>query len=194
MLATNLRAEVPEPEPGLWHIKPEMRMNGRDVTQMMGALQAQLMAQLPAEQRERLPPIAKQAIQETKQVCVSAKDAKLLADPERALALWGKELADKGCKMGGHAVSGNTVTFEAQCPPGGKVFQGDVQGEFVYHSSRSIGAKVQGNGLPGAGGWADILQGAAQATSRALKSELIMDMQWQGKDCAGAPPVSGVKR
>jgi len=194
MLAINVAAEVPEPEPGLWHIKPEMRVNGRDVTQMMGALQAQLMAQLPAEQRERLPPIAKQAIQESKQVCVSAKEAKLLADPERALALWSKELADKGCKMGDYAVSGNTVTFEAQCPPGGKVLQGDVQGEFVYHSSRSIGAKVQGIGLPGTGGWTDILQGAAQATSRDLKSELIMDMQWQGKDCAGAPSVSGVKR
>lgn len=189
LAGTSAGAALPEPEPGLWQIKPEVRMNGRDVTNMMGALQAQLMAQLPAEQRERLPPVARQPLQETRQVCVSSKDAGVLADPEGALAMWGKELDKQGCSIGNHAVSGNTVTFEGECRNDGKVFQGEVEGELVYHSSRRITGKVLGNGVPGMGDWARMLQGAAQAAAQSLRTELTVDMQWQGTDCGNAPPT-----
>lgn len=184
-------AALPEPAPGLWRVKPEVSMNGRDVTRMMGALQAQLMSQLPAEQRDRLPPVARQPFEEDKLVCVSPKDAKMLADPERALAVWGKELAGQGCAITRHAVSGNTVTFEGECREDAKVFQGDVEGELVYHSNRHVSGKVSGNGVPGAGGWANVLQGAVQTAAQSLRTELTADMQWQGEDCAKARPPGG---
>lgn len=188
-VGTNAWAALPQPSPGQWLIQPEVRMNGRDVTGMMGVLQEQLISNLPAKQRDRLPPAARQPLEEPKQVCVSPKQAKMLADPEGALKVWGKELAGQGCTITKHAVSGNKVTFEGQCSQDAKVFQGDVTGELLYHSNRHLSGKVSGTGAP-VGGVAGGLQGALQAAGQSLRTELLADMQWQGANCAiGRSPV-----
>lgn len=160
-------AALPEPEAGLWQLEPEVRMNGQNVSQMVGALRA------------------------PRQVCVSAEDARMMADPERALALWGGSLAEKGCVVDRLSVAGSTLNFAGACRGEGSVFQGDVDGELVYHSRRHVSGKLLGKGMPALGGWAEALRGAAQAAGQTLRTELKVQMQWQGAACGDAPAIGG---
>lgn len=160
------QAALPQPAVGLWRVAPEMRMNGQNISKMISALR------------------------EPKEVCVAAQGAKMLADPEGALALWGKDLADKGCVIERHAVIGNKVTFEGVCKGKDSLFQGNVSGELLYHSKHEISAKLLGAGLPALGGWAGALQNAAKAAGQAIRAELTAQMQWQGEACGNAPALN----
>lgn len=182
-------AALPEPEPGLWQMKAQMRLNGQDLTPMLKALQLQLMSQVPADQRDQAASLAENIL-DSEQICLTPKQAKELADPKRALTRWADDLIDSGCQIDQHRVSGNRVSFEGQCRQAkGSHYAGDIQGEVTYHEPRRLSGKFQGDGQLAMGDLSGLL-GSIGGKSSSLRTELAFDMNWLGTDCGSVKPAA----
>lgn len=187
-------AALPIPAAGLWKVQPDLVVNGRNLTRDIRLIQQQIGNSLPREQRARIAG-AFGGLGVPRAICLTPEHARRLMDPQRAVAMWGKEIQRSGCEIQSLSTSGNVITLKGVCKPmeDGNGFQGDVDGRITYQDAhRMIGVFTGLGTFRLGGGLGALLLAGGQSLlddgSGPMRSELSADMMWQGKDCGDVPP------
>lgn len=132
----------PAPELGLWETKSQMLINGRDPMADMRKAQAEMMKNMPPEQRAQMEAALKtQGAAERD--CVTAKDLADWTNPAARLREMEEDMPN--CKLQPLASSGATLQFKGRCndPQG---FSGDITGSFTMNGPRAWSSVYTGKG------------------------------------------------
>lgn len=186
----SLAAALPTPEAGLWQVESDTILNGRNITQDIQAMQQEMLKQLPPDQREMY---AQHFDHGGSKVCLTPEQAGLMADPNRAVALLGKDMEEAGCQMGVDSVSGSRIKLKGACSPeaGQAGFKGSISGDVTYHDARHISGLYAGDGTMDVSELNAALQAGGMPSvpvDASMKSEFRFNMTWQGKDCGPVAP------
>jgi hypothetical protein len=174
------------PTPGLWETRQQLTLNGADIVQIVRDMQQQMLAGMNAQERaaaERMMADQADALSGIERECITAEDAREMADPQRLVARMNEvNEEDTGqCRFELVSVSGNTVRVKGRCAPE-EGWAGDLDGVLTLHDSKRWTARFTGSGrlagegipgVPNAGGKVDAVM---ESTAR-----------WLGADCGRVP-------
>jgi hypothetical protein len=138
------------PQPGLWEIDNKITYNGVDLFAQMRSMQAEMLRQLPADQRamaEQMMREQMQAMSGQSRDCVTAEEARELADPKRLVERMNEpdEEGTLDCRHELVSVSGNTMQVRGQCAPQDG-WNGQTQGTMTLHDARRWSSRFTGTG------------------------------------------------
>ena len=162
-----------KPEPGWWQSKNQVLVNGQDVLQQMSQLQQQMMAALPAEQRQMMAGMLPKQDLSVATQCVTAKETELLQTPEQWLQRARQDMPNCNFRLTGH--TGNSISVAGECRDQ-EGYHGSMAGTLTMLSSKTMRMDMQGKGkyqLPIAG------QQQNGDVNFQLKSESV----WQSAQC-----------
>lgn len=136
----------PKPETGLWEIRSQVLVNGRDMMADMRAAQATMMKKMAPEQRAQFEAMMKEqggGNPGNDRECIDAKALEAWSDPQARLREMEKEA--RNCKFQPLTGGGNTLQFKGRCtdPEG---FTGDVTGTMTMQGAKAWTAVYSGKG------------------------------------------------
>jgi hypothetical protein len=133
-----------QPRPGLWKSEGKMLINGQDIFATMRKAQAEMLKNLPAEQRAQMAAMMQgQGPHGQNLDCLTPEEARQLRDPQALLAKMHKETPQ--CRYQITQISGNTLGLKGRCndPEG---YSGDIEGSYTAHSDTEGSSSFKGNG------------------------------------------------
>jgi hypothetical protein len=138
------------PQPGLWQVENQVSYNGVDLLAQMRAMQAEMLRQLPADQRAMAEQMLREqgeALGGSSRECLTAEQAREMADPRRLLERMNEpdEDGDLSCRYELVSVSGNTLQVRGQCEPQDG-WNGRMQGTMTLHDARRWSSRFSGTG------------------------------------------------
>lgn len=162
-----------QPQTGLWRSQHQVLVNGQDILQQMKALQQQMLAAVPAEQRALVAGMMPKKDLSTAQECLTAAEVALLQTPEQWLNRAKKDLPR--CQLQLTGSTANSVSVKGQCQDQGG-YTGSLQGTVTLKTPQWMQMNMQGTGqykmpLPG------------QAQNGDVQFQLSSDSRWQSASC-----------
>ena len=162
-----------QPQTGLWRSQHQVLVNGQDILQQMKALQQQMLAAVPAEQRALVAGMLPKKDLTTAQECLTAAEVALLQTPEQWLSRAKKDLPRCQLQLTGSTT--NSVSVKGQCQDQGG-YTGSLQGTVTLKTPQWMQMNMQGTGqykmpMPG------------QAQNGDVKFTLSSDSRWQSANC-----------
>ena len=162
-----------QPQTGLWHSQHQVLVNGQDILKQMKALQQQMLAAVPAEQRALVAGMMPKKDLSTAQECLTAAEVALLKTPEQWLARAKQQLPRCQLQLTGSTT--NSVSVKGQCQDQGG-YTGSLQGTVTLKTPQWMQMNMQGTGqykmpLPG------------QAQNGDVQFTLSSDSRWQSNSC-----------
>ncbi len=133
-----------QPRPGLWKSEGKMLLNGQDIFATLRKSQAEMLKNLPAEQRAQFDAMMKAQGQPGQTLdCLTPEEARQLKDPQALLARMHKETPQ--CRYQITQISGNTLGLKGRCndPQG---YSGDIEGSYTAHSDTEGSSSFKGSG------------------------------------------------
>lgn len=191
--ASTANAQVLSPtlEPGLWETDPTVLINGKDMLSGMRQMQDQIMAALPAAQREQMAAMmAKQGLQMASgkvQQCLTQGDTERATNPEQAMAEMRRNAPR--CQFEKPSVSGSKLTFTGRCDDP-KGFTGDITGTFVVDSPKAWHGRFGGQGKMAQVGKIPGIQTAPDGT---VTMQMDSRSRWVSADCGTVKPRSATR-
>lgn len=153
LVLTPLLASAAElkPETGWWQSKNQVLVNGQDVLQQLNQLQQQMMAALPAEQRQMMAGMLPKQDLAVAHECVTAQEAELLQTPEQWLQRARQDMPNCNFRLTGQ--TGNSISVAGECRDQ-EGYHGSMAGTLTMLSSKKMRMDMQGKGkykqpLPG---------------------------------------------
>ncbi len=162
-----------QPQTGLWRSQHQVLVNGEDILQKMQALQSQVLAAVPAEQRALVAGMMPKKDLSSAQECLTAAEVALLKTPEQWLARAKQQLPRCQLQLTGSTT--NSVSVKGQCQDQGG-YTGSLQGTVTLKTAQWMQMNMQGTGrykmpLPG------------QAQNGDVQFKLHSDSRWQSASC-----------
>lgn len=162
-----------QPQTGHWRSQHQVLVNGQDILQQMKALQQQMLAAVPAEQRALVAGMMPKKDLSTAQECLTATEVALLKTPEQWLARAKQQLPRCQLQLTGSTT--NSVSVKGQCQDQGG-YTGSLQGTVTLKTPQWMQMNMQGTGqykmpLPG------------QAQNGDVQFKLDSDSRWQSASC-----------
>lgn len=162
-----------QPQTGHWRSQHQVLVNGQDILQQMKALQQQMLAAVPAEQRALVAGMMPKKDLSTAQECLTAAEVALLKTPEQWLARAKQQLPRCQLQLTGSTT--NSVSVKGACQDQGG-YTGSLQGTVTLKTPQWMQMNMQGTGqykmpLPG------------QAQNGDVKFTLSSDSRWQSASC-----------
>lgn len=162
-----------QPQTGHWRSQHQVLVNGEDILQQMKALQQQMLAAVPAEQRALVAGMMPKKDLSTAQECLTAAEVALLKTPEQWLARAKQQLPRCQLQLTGSTTS--SVSVKGQCQDQGG-YTGSLQGTVTLKTPQWMQMNMQGTGqykmpLPG------------QAQNGNVQFKLDSDSRWQSASC-----------
>jgi len=162
-----------QPQIGHWRSQHQVLVNGQDILQQMQTLQQQVLAAVPAEQRQLLAGMMPKKDLRSAEECLTAAEVALLQTPEQWLARAQKDLPR--CQLQLTGSSKNSVSVRGQCQDQAG-YTGSVQGTVTLQSPQLMLMKMQGKGqykmpMPG------------QAQNGDVQFTLDSESRWQAARC-----------
>ncbi len=162
-----------QPQTGLWHSQHQVLVNGQDILKQMKALQQQMLAAVPAEQRALVAGMMPKKDLSTAQECLTAAEVALLKTPEQWLARAKQQLPR--CQLALTGSTTNSVSVKGQCQDQGS-YTGSLQGTVTLKTPQWMQMNMQGTGqykmpMPG------------QTQNGDVQFTLSSDSRWQSNSC-----------
>lgn len=162
-----------QPQTGHWRSQHQVLVNGEDILKQMQALQSQVLAAVPAEQRALVAGMMPKKDLSTAQECLTAAEVALLKTPEQWLSRAKKDLPR--CQLQLTGSTPNSVSVKGQCQDQGG-YTGSLQGTVTLKTSQWMQMNMQGTGrykmpLPG------------QAQNGDVQFKLSSESRWQSAHC-----------
>lgn len=179
---------TPALEPGLWETDPTVLVNGKDILATMRLMQEQLMAVVPAAQRQQMEAMmAKQGIKIAGgkvQQCLSKADTERATRPEQAMAEMRRNAPN--CQFESPQVEGSRLTFQGRCDDP-KGYTGDITGEFIIDSPKAWHGRFGGQGKMAQMGRIPGVQTASDGT---VMMQMESRSRWLAADCGSVKPAT----
>ena len=158
---------------GHWRSQHQVLVNGEDILKQMQALQSQVLAAVPAEQRALVAGMMPKKDLSTAQECLTAAEVALLKTPEQWLSRAKKDLPR--CQLQLTGSTPNSVSVKGQCQDQGG-YTGSLQGTVTLKTPQWMQMNMQGTGrykmpLPG------------QAQNGDVQFKLSSESRWQSASC-----------
>ena len=162
-----------QPQTGHWRSQHQVLVNGEDILKQMQALQSQVLAAVPAEQRALVAGMMPKKDLSTAQECLTAAEVALLKTPEQWLTRAKQQLPR--CQLQLTGSTPNSVSVKGQCQDQGG-YTGSLQGTVTLKTPQSMQMNMQGTGrykmpLPG------------QAQNGDVQFKLSSESRWQSASC-----------
>ena len=162
-----------QPQTGHWRSQHQVLVNGEDILKQMQALQSQVLAAVPAEQRALVAGMMPKKDLSTAQECLTAAEVALLKTPEQWLTRAKQQLPR--CQLQLTGSTPNSVSVKGQCQDQGG-YTGSLQGTVTLKTPQWMQMNMQGTGrykmpLPG------------QAQNGDVQFKLSSESRWQSASC-----------
>jgi hypothetical protein len=162
-----------QPQTGLWRSQHQVLVNGEDILKQMQALQSQVLAAVPAEQRALVAGMMPKKDLSTAQECLTAAEVALLKTPQQWLSRAKQQLPR--CQLQLTGSTANSVSVKGQCQDQGG-YTGSLQGTVTLKTPQLMQMNMQGTGrykmpLPG------------QAQNGDVQFKLSSESRWQSASC-----------
>lgn len=162
-----------QPQTGHWRSQHQVLVNGEDILKQMQALQSQVLAAVPAEQRALVAGMLPKKDLSTAQECLTAAEVALLKTPEQWLARAKQQLPR--CQLQLTGSTPNSVSVTGQCQDQGG-YTGSLQGTVTLKTPQLMQMNMQGTGrykmpMPG------------QAQNGDVQFKLSSESRWQSANC-----------
>lgn len=167
----------PAPELGLWEVRNQLLVNGKDVLADMRQAQLEALKNLPAEQRAQKEALLKEATSEGQRECLTDKDLEGWSDPRQRLAQMERDAPS--CKFDLDSVNGPTLQFKGRCAQSDG-FTGEVTGSMTMTSARAWTATYIGKGR-----MADVKVGDKVEPGAPVEIKSSASGRWLGAQCGG---------
>lgn len=129
-----------QPKPGQWQISTQTFAEGKEVGAQLQLIKQQAAAFLKPAQRQKLDQYDPSQFNE----CLSPAKAKLLADPQKGLAVLGKALGQ--CELQLDSQTSTGMAFSGYCEASKQGIEGQVKGQVDYQSATQATGFVEGLG------------------------------------------------
>lgn len=137
------------PEPGLWRTEVSSEINGEDVIAAIREAQAQMLSQLPPEQRALMEAMLDGEDPGVDEECLDSADLESMTNVQNLFAEMNQDM--QGCDLNIDETGRNHMKFSGTCRDH-EGFSGDIEGEVVMVSSREMRHTFHGKGIYEMGG------------------------------------------
>lgn len=169
----------PAPTPGLWQQKATLSVNGQDLAPSIRAMQAELLKNLPPDQRAQAEAMFKASPLGGGETpfCLSPEDARQAADPKQVLAQLQAENAS--CRFDPVKVEGGTLNYRGDCkdPEG---YTGPLEGRLTMQGPKAWSAVHTGLGTMAG---TESMPGATRRADGKVELRIQVQARWSAAAC-----------